>query len=299
MDNTGQPSEGLGKLYAALAKAQGAMVAAKKDVSNTFFKSKYADLASVMEVARKPLSDNELAVIQTLLEDDKGLVRLVTTLGHSSGQEISSLLVMQPKDSTPQSFGSCVTYARRYGYSALVGVCSEEDDDGNAASGRNDRDFRIPTNHPPPDRQATHQPRPAAPTPPPVVQPPPVVPPAPKVKLPGEFQMASRAVCAKFIEDFYKGNRSEMMELVTYFVPDAKGVAALDDKGLNSLRLGLAIFCENGGDLFACGNWWTQTMASPMDITFREPAHQIVAWEKLTGKTTGAVAAPPKKECPF
>ena len=58
-------SETIGKLSEALAKAQGAMQNAVKDSSNPFFKSTYADLASVWDACRKPLSDNGLAIIQT------------------------------------------------------------------------------------------------------------------------------------------------------------------------------------------------------------------------------------------
>ena len=54
----------IGKLVMALAKAQGQIKAAPKDSDNPFFKSKYADLASVWEACREPLAKNGLAVIQ-------------------------------------------------------------------------------------------------------------------------------------------------------------------------------------------------------------------------------------------
>ena len=48
-------SEALDQLFAALAKAQGAITNAEKNTTNTFYKSKYADLAACMDAARKPL----------------------------------------------------------------------------------------------------------------------------------------------------------------------------------------------------------------------------------------------------
>jgi ERF superfamily len=41
---------------------------------------------------------------------------------------------MSPKDSSPQGQGSAITYLRRYALSAVLGIATEDDDDGNAAS---------------------------------------------------------------------------------------------------------------------------------------------------------------------
>lgn len=127
-------SETIGELAKALAKAQSEMTFAKKDNSNPFFKSKYADLANVVEAIKKPLADNGLAYVQATDIDDGGVI-IETTLMHSSGEWYSSRLRMKPVKDDPQGIGSCITYARRYGLQALVGVPSD-DDDGNAASGK-------------------------------------------------------------------------------------------------------------------------------------------------------------------
>ncbi len=128
-------SEAINELATALAKAQGQIKPALKDSSNPFFKSNYADLASVWEACRKPLSDNGLSVIQTLDEKEAETL-LETTLLHSSGQFITSALKIMPKDETSQAIGSAITYARRYALSAMVGVCADEDDDGETSMGR-------------------------------------------------------------------------------------------------------------------------------------------------------------------
>jgi hypothetical protein len=127
-------SESIGELAAALAKAQGAMGAAKKGAANPYFKSSYADLADIVAAIKEPLSVNGLAYAQTTDVSDSWDVSVETMLLHSSGQWISGTLTMKPTKSDPQGIGSCITYARRYGLQAMVGIPAE-DDDANAASG--------------------------------------------------------------------------------------------------------------------------------------------------------------------
>lgn len=123
----------LNEIAAALSKAQGEMEGAKKDAANPFFKSKYADLASVWDACREPLAKNSLAVTQGVSAEGNR-VTVTTMLMHSSGQWVKSTLTAHAADDKPQSIGSCTTYNRRYGLSAIVGI-APEDDDGNAASG--------------------------------------------------------------------------------------------------------------------------------------------------------------------
>jgi hypothetical protein len=125
-------SEQIGELAAALAKAQGELEGAHKDSANPFFKSKYADLASVWDACRGPLSENGLAIVQ-LPRADGNAVTMETRLMHSSGQWIEGELTAVAKDEGPQSIGSAVTYLRRYMLQAVTGV-APEDDDGNAAT---------------------------------------------------------------------------------------------------------------------------------------------------------------------
>ena len=126
----------IGALAAALSKVQGATepLLAVKDSSNPFFKSKYADLSSVWDACRVQLAANNLCVIQTTAEAADGAV-LITTLAHSSGEWIRSVLPIKVKDNSPQAQGSGLTYARRYALAAIVGV-SQIDDDAEAAQGR-------------------------------------------------------------------------------------------------------------------------------------------------------------------
>ena len=126
-------SESIAQLAEALSKAQGKMKNAVKDSANSYFKSNYADLASVVDACRESLSVNGLSVCQLPTMRDGKMV-LEYMLLHSSGEYIASELEMTPLKLDPQGIGSAVTYARRYTLAAIAGVATE-DDDGNAASG--------------------------------------------------------------------------------------------------------------------------------------------------------------------
>jgi hypothetical protein len=123
----------LDQLATALALAQGSMQGAVKDRTNPAFKSSYADLASTWDACRVALSTNGLAVSQHPGRLEDGSVTVTTFLLHKSGQHMSSVCSALPRDASPASVGSVVTYLRRYGLAAAVGV-SPEDDDGQAAS---------------------------------------------------------------------------------------------------------------------------------------------------------------------
>jgi hypothetical protein len=137
-------SETLGALSAALAKAQGEIEGAKKESDNPFFHARYAALSSVWDACRGPLSKNALAVIQLPGRNGRGLY-VDSILSHASGEWIASRLYVQPGKTDKegqfhaledaQAVGSAITYARRYGLQALVGI-APMDDDAEAAVGR-------------------------------------------------------------------------------------------------------------------------------------------------------------------
>ncbi len=125
----------LNELFGSLAKAQAEFGMASSDNANPFFKSKYASLAEVVKVSRPALTKYGLAVVQSVQVKENGQQVLLSILGHSSGQCLSSEMIINPVKNDPQGLGSCITYLRRYCYAALVGVVvGEEDDDGNHAS---------------------------------------------------------------------------------------------------------------------------------------------------------------------
>lgn len=125
----------LNEIFSALSQAQGEIRVAIKDSANPFFKSKYANLQSVVESARPSLAKYGLSVTQFVDQDDTGHECLYTMLGHKSGQWILSRMRINPVKQDPQSLGSCITYLRRYMYASITGVYDGfEDDDGNSAS---------------------------------------------------------------------------------------------------------------------------------------------------------------------
>ncbi len=124
----------LHKLFEALAKAQLEMDVARTDSINPYFKSRYADLASVVKASRPFLAKNGICVIQRTVTKDSGSVFLYTRLCHSSGQWIESNMEVKPPKADIQTMGSYLTYLRRYMYAAVTGVvASDEDDDGEVA----------------------------------------------------------------------------------------------------------------------------------------------------------------------
>lgn len=124
------------ELATALARAQGKIENAKKGNLNPHFKSRYADLAAVWDAVREPFTSEGLSVVQLPVEAPEGKVGLATTILHSSGQCISSVFYMPvSKANDPQAVGSALTYAKRYALLGAAGI-APEDDDGNAATGR-------------------------------------------------------------------------------------------------------------------------------------------------------------------
>lgn len=129
-------SESIKELASALCKAQAEIRGAVKDSDNPFFKSKYADLESVWQAIREPLSDNGLSVAQPTGFSAEGKPVVETILMHVSGEWISGEFLISSKDQSAQAVGSGTSYARRYALAAMLGVY-QTDDDGNDASGKN------------------------------------------------------------------------------------------------------------------------------------------------------------------
>lgn len=119
----------------AMCKAQQELGTVAKNSTNPHFKSKYADLASVLDAVLPPLNDAGFSLIQSPSGDDAGNVTVTTTLLHESGEWMESALKLRPVKTDPQGAGSAITYARRYAALAIAGA-APEDDDGNAASQR-------------------------------------------------------------------------------------------------------------------------------------------------------------------
>ena len=123
-------SETIAELATALSIAQGQIEDAAKTVKNEFYKSKYADLASVRAAVRQPFADNGLSVVQ-FPRTVTGGVEVETMLLHKSGEFMAETLFM-PVKHEPHPIGSGISYARRYALMSIANLAAD-DDDGNAA----------------------------------------------------------------------------------------------------------------------------------------------------------------------
>lgn len=131
-----EQSAEIGGLTAALAKAQGEIRNATKDSSNPHFKSRYADLVSVVEACRPALVKQGIATVQMPTNMADGSVAVTTRLGFK-GEWLQSTIAAKPSKFDAQGVGSVITYLRRYALAAMAGV-APEDDDGNGATGKGD-----------------------------------------------------------------------------------------------------------------------------------------------------------------
>ena len=129
-------SESIKNLAKALSQFQSEVQNPKNSALNPFFKSKYAPLSEVLNVVRPLLSKNGLTVVQCPSSDTTTQdIVIITMLLHESGEWIESdPLFLKMDKPTPQGAGSAITYGRRYALSSILGISSEDDDDGNIAS---------------------------------------------------------------------------------------------------------------------------------------------------------------------
>ena len=132
-------SESIGAIAGALAKAQIELANPEKLLTATIRSPfpresdrsfRYASLSSGLDLVRKSLGRHEIATVQTTsIDEAAGLIRLTTTLAHSSGEWVSSDWPVCPVSETaaPHRMGAALTYARRYALFTLVGIAGEDD----------------------------------------------------------------------------------------------------------------------------------------------------------------------------
>ena len=132
-------SETIGAIAGALAKAQIELANPEKSLTATIRSPisreadrsfRYASLANGLDLVRKSLGRHEIATVQTTsIDDAAGLIRLTTTLAHSSGEWVSSdwPVCQVSETNTPHRMGAALTYARRYALFTLVGIAGDDD----------------------------------------------------------------------------------------------------------------------------------------------------------------------------
>lgn len=130
-------SDSIKELATALAKSQAEIENASKNAANPHFRSKYADLAEVLNTVRPVFAKHGIAVIQAPSYDN-GIASVETMLTHASGEWMSNICSAPVSKQDAQGVGSAITYLRRYSLAAFAGV-AQEDDDGNASVGQHPR----------------------------------------------------------------------------------------------------------------------------------------------------------------
>ena len=124
-------------IYQKLNNFRVAVGAIRKDKTNPYHKSKYADINAVLAVITEPLSQAGLVDIDTTRIDENGNMYLITRIVNIDDPnefiEIETPLLLKDKNN-PQALGSALTYGRRYNRVTLLGL-EQEDDDGNNAAG--------------------------------------------------------------------------------------------------------------------------------------------------------------------
>src|SRR3982074_3548578 len=131
-------SESVAAIATALAKAQTELSNPEKAMVGTVYTNRsdspqsfrYASLSSGLDIIRKTLGSQQIAIAQTTdIDRLNGMVNLTTTLLHTSGERISSDLPGCQLSETfaPRRMGAALTYARRYALFTMVGIAGEDD----------------------------------------------------------------------------------------------------------------------------------------------------------------------------
>ena len=126
-------SESIKHIAEALVFAQKEIKFATKDSTNPHFKSKYANINSVIEAVKVPLNNNNIAILQSLSPSDDNKLHLTTRLLHSSGEWIEDTAVCPIQKQDPQGLGSAISYIRRYSISSMCALYADDDDGQSAA----------------------------------------------------------------------------------------------------------------------------------------------------------------------
>ena len=132
-------SENVAAIATALAKAQIELSNPAKSMLGSVYPGnnhdspknfRYAPLSGGLEIIRKALGGQQIAVTQTTeIDAINGLINLTTLLIHTSGEWISSdwPICQLSEISAPRRMGAALTYARRYALFTLVGIAGDDD----------------------------------------------------------------------------------------------------------------------------------------------------------------------------
>lgn len=129
-------SESIAGIIPALIKTQGELQGIAKEGKNPAFKSRYVTLDSILDALRPVLARHGLVLFQSSIENQEPGLCVESKIMHTSGEWVSNSLTIPVMQQTAHGIGSALTYGRRYTISALLAISADEDEDGNAAVGK-------------------------------------------------------------------------------------------------------------------------------------------------------------------
>lgn len=136
-------SDSITEINKALVNFRKEVKQPKKDAKNPFFKSSYTTLDTVIETIDKTAPNHGLSFVQYPTNNENNEIGMITMLLHESGEFMEfDPVFMKPEKNTPQAAGSVISYLRRYTISSIFGITSDEDDDGNQATGNGNNNQR-------------------------------------------------------------------------------------------------------------------------------------------------------------
>ncbi len=131
-------SESVKSILPALIKVQSEMPQLSKDANNPHAKSKYVTLDNILGKLNPLLNKNGIFLTQIPVEEStesSQRIGVETVFWHKDGEYISYPAVLYEFEkggrmNLTQSVGSIITYARRYALTSILGLSTNEDDDG-------------------------------------------------------------------------------------------------------------------------------------------------------------------------
>jgi len=133
-------SEAKSKLYENLLSIQRELSHAKASATNPHFKSQYVPFEALWDYAKEALNERGILIQQISHECEVGACIETVLVGYGETFGTGKMIVRADKP-TAQSFGSAVTYAKRYSLSMALGIGADKDDDANKAESGNKRSW--------------------------------------------------------------------------------------------------------------------------------------------------------------
>ena len=120
-------------IYARLAKAQLSFNTPRKNCSVNYGQTnfRYADLTACIQAVRPALNDNGLFLTQDVDLNEPGFIKIYTRVYDEAGDMIENLIKypyrLDANNKGIQTTAGAITYLKRYGVSALLGIVADDD----------------------------------------------------------------------------------------------------------------------------------------------------------------------------